>query len=55
VDRAAPDAVLGTIAGDDTVLVVTTDPTSGAEVAEWFLALAEGQAPSPSEKEHTRD
>ena len=55
VDRAAPDAVLGTIAGDDTVLVVTTDATSGAEVAEWFLALAEGQAPPTIGEEHTRD
>jgi transcriptional regulator of arginine metabolism len=55
VDRAAPDAVLGTIAGDDTVLVVTTDATSGAEVAEWFLALAEGQTPPTIGEEHPRD
>jgi transcriptional regulator of arginine metabolism len=55
VDRAAPDTVLGTIAGDDTVLVVTTDATSGAEVAEWFLALAEGQTPPIIGEEHTRD
>ncbi len=47
VDRAAPDAVLGTIAGDDTVLVISTDPTGGADLAAWFLALAEGRAPEP--------
>ena len=52
VDRAAPDTVLGTIAGDDTVLVVTTDPTSGADVAAWFLALAEGRTPHLAEGEH---
>ncbi|MGH8824013.1 MAG: arginine repressor [Jiangellaceae bacterium] len=56
VDRAAPEPVLGTIAGDDTVLVITTEPNSGARVAAWFLALAEGRTPEPTqEKEHTRD
>jgi transcriptional regulator of arginine metabolism len=45
IDHASPDAVLGTIAGDDTVLVITTEPTGGDEVAAWFLALAEGRTP----------
>jgi transcriptional regulator of arginine metabolism len=45
VDHAAPAAVLGTIAGDDTVLVITTDSSNGDEVAAWFLALAEGRPP----------
>jgi transcriptional regulator of arginine metabolism len=35
-------AVLGTIAGDDTVLVVTRDPAGGEGVAARFLALAAG-------------
>ena len=45
IDHASPDAVLGTIAGDDTVLVITTEPTGGDEVAAWFLSLAEGRTP----------
>jgi transcriptional regulator of arginine metabolism len=34
--------VLGTIAGDDTVLVITDDPAGGRDVAARFLALAAG-------------
>ena len=45
IDHSARAEILGTIAGDDTVLVVTTDPTGGAAVAAWFLALAEGRSP----------
>jgi transcriptional regulator of arginine metabolism len=40
VDTAALSAVIGTIAGDDTVLVVTRDPDGGRAVADRFLALA---------------
>jgi transcriptional regulator of arginine metabolism len=47
IDHSARADILGTIAGDDTVLVVTTDPTGGANVAAWFLALAEGRTPEP--------
>jgi transcriptional regulator of arginine metabolism len=42
IDHAAHSALLGTIAGDDTVLVITTDPQGGDAVAAWFLALAQG-------------
>lgn len=53
IDHAAPASVLGTIAGDDTVLVVTTDPHGGDEVAAWFLALTEGRVVEQSpEKEY---
>lgn len=41
IDHTAHAALLGTIAGDDTVLVITTDPTGGDAVAAWFLSLAE--------------
>jgi transcriptional regulator of arginine metabolism len=40
VDTAVLSAVIGTIAGDDTVLVVTRDPDGGRAVAHQFLALA---------------
>ena len=47
IDHTARTDILGTIAGDDTVLVVTTDPAGGGTVAAWFLALAEGRTPEP--------
>jgi transcriptional regulator of arginine metabolism len=40
VDKAELGTVLGTIAGDDTVLVVSRDPDGGDAVAERFLALS---------------
>ena len=42
IDASTIPAVLGTIAGDDTVLVVTRDPLGGTDVAARFLALAAG-------------
>ncbi|WP_166355332.1 arginine repressor [Phytoactinopolyspora limicola] len=48
IDHAARPELLGTIAGDDTVLVITADPAGGERVAAWFLALAEGRVPAPS-------
>jgi transcriptional regulator of arginine metabolism len=40
LDRAALPAILGTIAGDDTILVVTRDATGGQALAQQFLDLA---------------
>jgi transcriptional regulator of arginine metabolism len=45
IDHASRSDILGTIAGDDTVLVISTDPQGGDAVAAWFLALAQGEAP----------
>jgi transcriptional regulator of arginine metabolism len=39
-DRAEADDVLGTVAGDDTVLVISRRPDGGAALAQRFLALA---------------
>jgi transcriptional regulator of arginine metabolism len=39
-DKTELPDVLGTIAGDDTVLVIGRDPSGGAELAQRFLALA---------------
>lgn len=46
VDHAAIGDVLGTIAGDDTVLLISRDPRGGDRLARKFLALAgpEGRA-----------
>jgi transcriptional regulator of arginine metabolism len=41
IDRAELAAVLGTIAGDDTVMVIARDPRGGAVLAERFLRMAE--------------
>ena len=42
IDHTVLPQVIGTIAGDDTVLLVTRDPTGGAAVAAELLALADG-------------
>lgn len=41
IDHADWHSILGTVAGDDTVLVVCRDPAGGAEVAASLLRLAE--------------
>jgi transcriptional regulator of arginine metabolism len=43
IDASVVPAVLGTIAGDDTVLLVTRESDGGHVVAERFLALAAGR------------
>ena len=40
IDHSVLPPVLGTIAGDDTVLLVTRDPPGGDAMAARFLALA---------------
>ncbi|WP_121258851.1 arginine repressor [Nocardioides ferulae] len=46
-DKAEFPEVLGTIAGDDTVLVIGRDPRGGDALARRFLALAESHPPAP--------
>jgi len=45
IDHAAWQSVLGTVAGDDTVLVIARDPAGGDVLAAEFLRLAERRAP----------
>jgi len=40
IDRAARPEVLGTIAGDDTVLIIARAPLGGADLADWLCGLA---------------
>jgi transcriptional regulator of arginine metabolism len=40
IDHAAWPAILGTVAGDDTVLVISRDPAGGEGLAAEFLRLA---------------
>jgi transcriptional regulator of arginine metabolism len=49
VDRAGLPEVLGTIAGDDTILVVVRHPTGGPELARRFLELARSRSEIPGD------
>jgi transcriptional regulator of arginine metabolism len=40
IDHAALPSILGTVAGDDTVLVIARDPVGGVAIASDFLRLA---------------
>lgn len=46
IDHTELPDVLGCVAGDDTVLVVATDPTGGDALAHAFLDMAHSQRPS---------
>jgi transcriptional regulator of arginine metabolism len=41
LDHSAWPSILGTVAGDDTVLVIARDPTGGADLARALLRLAD--------------
>jgi transcriptional regulator of arginine metabolism len=43
IDHAAWPAILGTVAGDDTVLVISRDPAGGDDLASEFRRQAEGR------------
>jgi transcriptional regulator of arginine metabolism len=40
IDRAGWTSILGTIAGDDTILVITRDPQGGQQIAEVFIRMS---------------
>ncbi|MQA63346.1 MAG: arginine repressor [Actinophytocola sp.] len=46
IDRAALAEVLGTIAGDDTVMVIARDPIGGDALARLLTALSDGVEPT---------
>jgi transcriptional regulator of arginine metabolism len=51
-DKAELPDILGTIAGDDTVLVIGRDPRGGDELVRRFLALADHPHPDPQPGPH---
>jgi transcriptional regulator of arginine metabolism len=61
IDRAALDEVVGSIAGDDTLMVAAREPLTGRELAQRFEVLAAGNeesivdydAQDTSDKEHS--
>jgi transcriptional regulator of arginine metabolism len=57
IDRVRPEDVLGTVAGDDTVLVISRRADGGAATAERLLALAShaGENGSPQPPAETQD
>ncbi|EPD33273.1 arginine repressor [Propionimicrobium lymphophilum] len=40
IDRVANPMILGSIAGDDTVMVISKKPDGGQELVQWFVELA---------------
>jgi transcriptional regulator of arginine metabolism len=54
IDHAAWPAILGTVAGDDTVLVIARDPAGGDALASEFLSLAERRRLAPASRGMTR-
>jgi transcriptional regulator of arginine metabolism len=56
IDRVRPEDVLGTVAGDDTVLVISRRADGGAATAERLLALAShaGESGSPQPRAQTQ-
>jgi transcriptional regulator of arginine metabolism len=50
IDHAALASVLGTVAGDDTVLIIARDPAGGEALAADFLRLAQRRLPHPHSK-----
>ena len=53
-DRTELEDVLGTVAGDDTVLVISRRPDGGQALAQRFLALANGAPPPAGEPTHVK-
>lgn len=41
IDKATLDEVLGTIAGDDSILIVSRDPAGGSALADRLLGMSE--------------
>jgi transcriptional regulator of arginine metabolism len=55
LDRSSLAEVIGTIAGDDTVLVVSRDATGGAALAEQLLELSRRRLPATADPAADRD
>ena len=50
IDHAALPSILGTVAGDDTVLIIARDPAGGDALAAEFGRLAQRRLPHPPSK-----
>lgn len=54
LDRAGMPEVLGTVAGDDTIICVIREESDAARVAEKLRDLARGRKPGPTESKTPR-
>ncbi|WP_246471710.1 arginine repressor [Saccharopolyspora phatthalungensis] len=54
IDRAALPEVVGSIAGDDTVMIVAREPLTGRQLAERFTDMADGGPQSEVDAEAAR-
>lgn len=54
LDRAAFDDVIGTIAGDDTIVLVAREGLTGVQVGELLAALSDHPAPPHPSAPHQR-
>lgn len=53
LDRQPIPGILGTIAGDDTVMAITSDSDTAVQKASWLLALASGgESPRSNRTQH---
>jgi transcriptional regulator of arginine metabolism len=43
IDRVGWESILGTIAGDDTILLITRSPAGGSALAEQLLTMSRGE------------
>ena len=55
IDRAALYEVVGSIAGDDTIMVIAREPLTGLDLAQRFTAMAEGTRQSTVEYDAEED
>ena len=46
IDRVGWESILGTIAGDDTILLITRSPSGGSAIAEQFLIMSRTGKPA---------
>ena len=53
VDRVGWESILGTIAGDDTILLITRSPSGGKDIAQQFLIMSRtGKPPDDATTSH---
>ena len=55
VDRVGWEAILGTIAGDDTILLITRSPNGGGDIAQQFLIMSRTGKPAGSSALHSNN
>src|SRR5215208_7343667 len=46
IDRVSWESILGTIAGDDTILLISRSPSGGSDIAERFLIMSRTGKPA---------